>query len=84
MRKYLNSYENPIIRDHFVLPIDPGEVAPQNINLQYSGYSSIHYQVKLGENSDVSEKFKRNQVELQLRTILEEAWGEIDHKYRYA
>jgi putative GTP pyrophosphokinase len=24
------------------------------------------------------------QVEFQLRTILEEAWGEIDHKYRYA
>jgi hypothetical protein len=23
------------------------------------------------------------QVEFQLRTILEEAWGEIDHKYRY-
>jgi len=23
------------------------------------------------------------QIEFQLRTILEEAWGEIDHKYRY-
>ena len=68
----------------FVLPIDPGEAAPQDINLEYSGYSSIHYQIRLGENSDAGEEFKRIQVELQLRTILEEAWGEIDHKYRYA
>jgi len=67
----------------FVLPIDPGEGVPQDLNLQYNGYSSIHYQVKLGERSDVKEDLKKIQVELQLRTILEEAWGEIDHKYRY-
>ena len=82
--KILNFMREPDHKRSFVLPIDPGEAAPQDINFQYSGYSSIHYQVKLGENSDVSEKFKRIQVELQLRTILEEAWGEIDHKYRYA
>jgi hypothetical protein len=74
----------PDHKKSFVLPIDPGEAGPQDVNLQYSGYSSIHYQVKLGENSDASEEFKRIRVELQLRTILEEAWGEIDHKYRYA
>jgi hypothetical protein len=82
--KIFKFIREPDYKRSFVLPIDPGEVAPQNINLQYSGYSSIHYQVKLGEKSDVSEEFKRIQVELQLRTILEEAWGEIDHKYRYA
>ena len=82
--KILNFMREPDHKRSFVLPIDPGEAAPQDINLQYSGYSSIHYQVKLGENSDASEEFKRIQVELQLRTILEEAWGEIDHKYRYA
>ena len=82
--KILNFMREPDHKRSFVLPIDPGEAAPQDINLQYSGYSSIHYQVKLGENSDVSEEFKKIQVELQLRTILEEAWGEIDHKYRYA
>ena len=37
----------------------------------------------MGENSDANEELKRIQVELQLRTILEEAWGEIDHKFRY-
>lgn len=80
----LKFIEAPDYKRSFVLPIDPGKAAPQDINLQYSGYSSIHYQVKLGDNSEASEAFKRIQIELQLRTILEEAWGEIDHKYRYA
>lgn len=82
--KILQLIQEPDHKRSFVLPIDPGEAALQNHNLQYSGYSSIHYQVKLDENSDASEEFKKIQVELQLRTILEEAWGEIDHKYRYA
>jgi ppGpp synthetase/RelA/SpoT-type nucleotidyltranferase len=81
--KILKFIQNPDHKRSFVLPISLGKTAPQNINLQYSGYSSIHYQVKLGENSDVSERLKNIQIELQLRTILEEAWGEIDHKYRY-
>ena len=76
--------QEPDYKRSFVLPIDPGKSIPQNINLQYSGYSSIHYEVKLGDNSDAGEEFKKIQIELQLRTILEEAWGEIDHKYRYA
>lgn len=81
--KILKFIRKPDHKRSFVLPIDLGKTAPQDINIQYSGYSSIHYQVKLGENSDASEAFKSVQIELQLRTILEEAWGEIDHKYRY-
>jgi len=82
--KIFQFMREPDHKRSFVLPIDPGATIPQDINLQYSGYSSIHYQVKLGDNSDAGEEFKTFQVELQLRTILEEAWGEIDHKYRYA
>jgi len=81
--KILQFIQDPDYKRSFVLPIDPGKEAPQDINLQYSGYSSIHYQIRLGENSDAGEEFKKIQIELQLRTILEEAWGEIDHKYRY-
>ena len=81
--KILQFIGKPDHKRSFVLPLDPGENAPRDLNLQYSGYSSIHYQVKLGENSDAPEGLKGIQSELQLRTILEEAWGEIDHKYRY-
>lgn len=79
----LHFIREPDYKRSFVLPIDPGQAATQDINLQYSGYSSIHYQVRLGEHSDAADAFKKIQIELQLRTILEEAWGEIDHKYRY-
>jgi ppGpp synthetase/RelA/SpoT-type nucleotidyltranferase len=82
--KILQFMREPDRKRSFVLPIDPGDAAPQGLDFQYSGYSSIHYQVKLGEKSDADEKLKKIQAELQLRTILEEAWGEIDHKYRYA
>jgi len=79
----LTFLRKPVRKRAFVLPVDPGEGIPEDLELRYSGYSSIHYQVKLGENSDASDALKGLQFELQLRTILEEAWGEIDHKYRY-
>jgi len=81
--KILRFIRRPDQKRSFVLPVDPGEAIPEGLDLRYSGYSSIHYQVKLGENSDAPNQLKRLQFEFQLRTILEEAWGEIDHKYRY-
>jgi putative GTP pyrophosphokinase len=81
--KILRFLRKPDQKKSFVLPVDLGEAIFKGIDLKYSGYSSIHYQVKLGENSDASDALKGLQIEFQLRTILEEAWGEIDHKYRY-
>jgi len=81
--KILRFVRKPVQKRSFVLPVDPGEAIPEGLDLRYSGYSSIHYQVALGKNSDAPDELKGLQVEFQLRTILEEAWGEIDHKYRY-
>jgi ppGpp synthetase/RelA/SpoT-type nucleotidyltranferase len=81
--KILRFIRKPTHKRSFVLPVDPGEAIPEGLELRYSGYSSIHYQVALGENSDATDELKELRVEFQLRTILEEAWGEIDHKYRY-
>lgn len=81
--KILRFIQKPDQKRSFILPVDPGEKIPEGLNLRYSGYSSIHYQVALGENADAPDELKGLQTELQLRTILEEAWGEIDHKYRY-
>ena len=75
--------KGPEQKRSFILPIDSGESIPDDTHLKYSGYSSIHYQIKLGENSDAFPEIKGLLFELQLRTILEEAWSEIDHKYRY-
>jgi GTP pyrophosphokinase len=79
----LSFVKGPDRKRSFVLPVNPGDSIPDDIGLGYSGYSSIHYQIELGENSDAPPEFKGLLFELQLRTILEEAWSEIDHKYRY-
>ena len=79
----LSFVKGPDQKRSFILPVNPGDSIPDGIDLRYSGYSSIHYQIELGENSDASPGLKGLLFELQLRTILEEAWGEIDHKYRY-
>jgi putative GTP pyrophosphokinase len=81
--KILRFIKEPDHKRSFILPLDPGAAIPDGINLTYGGYSSIHYQVELGDNSDAPADLKDIQFEFQLRTILEEAWGEIDHKYRY-
>jgi ppGpp synthetase/RelA/SpoT-type nucleotidyltranferase len=81
--KILRFVKGPDKKRSFILPVDPGESISDGIDLTYSGYSSIHYQVEIGENSDAPSGLEDLQVEFQLRTILEEAWGEIDHKYRY-
>jgi len=67
----------------FILPVDPAELLPKGVDLQYSGYSSIHYLVKLGKSLKLPREIAALRAEIQLRTILEEAWGEIEHKYRY-
>jgi GTP pyrophosphokinase len=80
----LNFVKGPEQKRSFILPVNSGDSIPDDIGLRYSGYSSIHYQIELGENSDAPPELKGFLFELQLRTILEEAWSEIDHKYRYA
>jgi ppGpp synthetase/RelA/SpoT-type nucleotidyltranferase len=79
----LRFIKGPDRKKSFILPVDPGESIPDGMDLTYSGYSSTHYQATLGENLDAPSGMEDFQFELQLRTILEEAWGEIDHKYRY-
>jgi putative GTP pyrophosphokinase len=79
----LTFLNGPVHKRSFILPVDPEHTLPEVIDLRYTGYSSIHYQIKLGQNADAPEELKGIQFELQLRTILEEAWSEIDHKYRY-
>ncbi|MGD9412540.1 MAG: RelA/SpoT domain-containing protein, partial [Desulfobacterales bacterium] len=79
--KILRFIKGPDQKRSFILPVDPGEFISEGSDLTFSGYSSIHYQVALGENSDAPSGLDDLQFEFQLRTILEEAWGEIDHKY---
>jgi ppGpp synthetase/RelA/SpoT-type nucleotidyltranferase len=94
LKQYLNSLgeeqklrfiKGPTEKKTFL--IRPGEGESGSVHtrpdMQYTGYSSIHYVVKLGRRLQPPKDLAKLKAELQLRTILEEAWGEIDHKYRY-
>ncbi len=73
----------PEQKHSFILPKVNGQSGPEVVSPRDSGYSSIHYGIRLGANSDAPPKLQELLVEVQLRTILEEAWSEIDHKFRY-
>jgi putative GTP pyrophosphokinase len=75
--------EGPIQKETFVLRPSKELFQERDFALQYSGYSSIHYVVRLGPSVKPPQDLEDTRAELQVRTILEEAWGEIDHKYRY-
>jgi ppGpp synthetase/RelA/SpoT-type nucleotidyltranferase len=75
--------EGPIQKETFVLRPSKELFQEREFDLQYSGYSSIHYVVRLGPSVKTPQDLQDTRAELQVRTILEEAWGEIDHKYRY-
>lgn len=47
-----------------------------NVEVKESLYTSVHYVIKPRENSPVS-------CEIQVRTLFEEVWGEIDHLLNY-
>lgn len=50
------------------------------------GYVSLHYVIQLGDNRlGISElaKFKNLKVEIQIRTILQHTWAEIEHDLGY-
>ena len=44
--------------------------------LKESFYTSVHYVIKPREDSDIT-------CEVQVRTLFEEVWGEIDHTFNY-
>lgn len=60
----------------------------QSFNFRHSreGYSSLHVVCRIAPNtidcSAIGEGYMLP-VEIQIRTVFEDAWGEIDHKYGY-
>ncbi len=45
-------------------------------NTQESMYISVHYIIKANQNSNIT-------AELQVRTLMEEVWGEVSHRVNY-
>lgn len=60
----------------YVCPGDKTDIYDRRINniLKEKSYRSVHYVIK--DTTGLG-------IEIQVRTLYEEAWGEIDHKIRY-
>lgn len=71
-------YEKPIanVRDGDLL-IKAFEEKDCKINIHKYGYRSIHYIALTNHGKNI------RKVEIQVRTIFEEGWSEIDHTIRY-
>jgi putative GTP pyrophosphokinase len=53
---------------------------------QRLGYLSVHYLVRLGDNRKKLSEYKKFDgliAEIQVRTVLQHAWAEIEHDIRY-
>lgn len=79
IRAKWNLHESPPI--HY---IRTGDTTPDNFKKDLfdekphpAGYRSIHYVLR------TQPTIRENLVEVQVRTIFEEGWSEIDHKIRY-
>ncbi|WP_243289296.1 GTP pyrophosphokinase [Clostridium perfringens] len=62
--------------------VDKGKL----LGIDKVGYKSVHYIVKLGENRTALteySKFKDIFFEIQVRTLLQHAWSEIEHDRNY-
>lgn len=82
LRNKCNMTKTPLV--YYRKGDDPNAISDFEV-LQFSvkehgyGYRSIHYFSEV----DVPETEIKIAVEIQVRTIFEEAWSEIDHKIRY-
>lgn len=68
-----------ITKSHF-------KTASVKTEISVEGYSSIHVicrHIDVIEEISAPEKPYRLPIEIQIRTVFEDAWGEIDHKYGY-
>lgn len=60
------------------------EYKSRELSIREFGYDSIHIQIILP--ADISNKFKKTRdmkIEIQLRTILQDAWAEVEHELIY-
>lgn len=74
-----------IIENEFEILEGPDDKS-EKLNSTEFGYRSIHYIVKLNKKrADLSEcsEYKDLRAEIQIRTIIENAWAEIDHHWNY-
>jgi len=60
-----------------------GLVGKVKLELSVARYSSIHLVARMDMNVPDFQEHYYIPIEVQIRTVFEDAWGELDHKYGY-
>lgn len=74
-----------IINDNFIID-EMNSCDKRKLPLNEFGYRSLHYVVDLNterQNLKEYERFKNIKIEIQIRSILQHAWAEIEHDLGY-
>ena len=74
-----------IIEEEFVKDYD-NSIDKRNLEMDRFGYKSLHYVVSLNdERKELTEykRFKDIKFEIQIRSVLQHAWAEIEHDIGY-
>lgn len=75
-----------VIEDNFDIDEENSIDKRETLEIDRFGYLSLHYIVKLKENRTKLEEYKcckDYKIEIQIRTILQHAWAEIEHDLGY-
>jgi putative GTP pyrophosphokinase len=81
---FLEDLENveKLLKKHFM--IEETEYKSRELSIREFGYDSIHIQIKLPD--EIANKIRNSRdmkIEIQLRTILQDAWAEVEHELIY-
>lgn len=83
-----SEYAMPVKQLENILEKELGEslrISGNGVNVGIRGdYSSIHLVAMLSVEPETEDGITAVPVEIQIRTVFEDAWAQIDHKLRYA
>lgn len=74
-----------IIESNFIIDNDHYSDKSETIEVDRFGYLSVHYIAELKDDAIIPEhkKLKKLKFEIQVRTLLQHAWSEVEHDRNY-
>ena len=75
-----------IIEDNFTVDVNNSIDKRASLDPDKFGYLSLHYVVSISkerERLDEYKRFKNKKIEIQIRSVLQHAWAEIEHDIGY-
>ena len=72
-----------LVEKHFIIDWDNSEDKRRLLKPTEFGYMSLHYIASLPDDGTLPEEFRGKKFEIQIRTLLQHAWADIEHDMGY-